>query len=182
MKSLRRILSLFVLVLLVAGCSDDDEQTFDTIQNPSVCDEPTGDDGQDIILSGRIEREKTDFSYNDDIQFTEDAHVAVTIRRYEGEDAAAPLTFSADVAFTGFPFAFTLRGDAAKAFDGGADDADQFLVNVEILNHEGCDTRVGDLVNETFDAVSGPQTDYTIKVQGLEACGSENSGGFCVGQ
>lgn len=50
----------------------------------------------ELIVSGTMERELSDQTWNEDFVPGSDAHIVVSIRRYDGEDSDAPLVMTAD--------------------------------------------------------------------------------------
>ncbi|MFT3771072.1 MAG: hypothetical protein QM820_37125 [Minicystis sp.] len=128
------------------------------------------------LVSGTIEREKNEHTFNDDIVFTADAHVVIELSRYEGEDAPTTPVTQVDLPFTGFPFAFEVPGDPGAAF---ADEAKLFL-QATIYNHAGTKLQVGDLVNESSIELEEAGTSVVVKAGGLESCDAPNAGGACT--
>lgn len=174
MRSVRWFLRL--AVVFWASCDDAPPQ------HPAVCTDAVGDNGSALVLSGTIERSIQNHAFNDEIAIDPAAHVAFSLQRYEGEDADAPTTFTADVPFDGFPFEFRLLGSAREAFaqrESSPGDGSYF-VRAEIVNHVGCELAVGDLVNEAQHTIDGPTSDFVVTVVGLEDCAAEDAGGFCA--
>lgn len=54
-----------------------------------------------------------------------------------------------------------------------------FHISAEV-RQDASGTDVGDLVSEELHSIQPPAEQVTIKVSGLEECGSEGSGGFCL--
>lgn len=133
----------------------------------------------DLLVSGTVERESTANTDNTALTHDADNHVVITLRRYEGEDAGATLVVEIDEPVRDLPFNFEVRGDAAAAF---GEARTELLVSVTVFQHAGTDLRVGDLTSETRSSVRQAGETLRIAVGGLEACGSANAGGFCVGE
>ncbi|NUP09195.1 MAG: hypothetical protein HOW73_24355 [Polyangiaceae bacterium] len=138
----------------------------------------TGEGGatNDFLVRGVGIREMTATTYNEEILPAPDAHAVVSLRRYEGEDASAPLVTEIDIPFTGFPVPFEIDGDPVAAFG----DSDTLLLRIEIFNHAGTDATIGDLVSEHSNEIQSAGTEVEILVGGLESCDAPNAGGYCV--
>ena len=94
-----------------------------------------------------------------------------------GADGAAPVFLQADGPFRGFPVAFEMAGDGARAFA----DRGELLVETKVYNHAGTTLAVGDFTNEQRVSVTSQGEEVTVLVSGLESCTAQGSGGFCVG-
>ncbi len=163
------------LGLFVTGCGGDNNTSKPF--TPALANENLANNGSgEIIVSGTVEREMTETTNNEPFVATDQAHTVITVRRYVGEDAEAPSVLQKDVPVANLPFEFELRGEAAKVLGDG----DAFLVSVEVYNHAGDKSVVGDLVSEYQNQIKGQTRDMTILVSGLEACDASNAGGYCV--
>ncbi|APR78805.1 Hypothetical protein A7982_04152 [Minicystis rosea] len=130
------------------------------------------------LVSGTIERQKNDHTFNDDVVFTGDAHVVIELARYQGEDApTAPVT-EIDIPFTGFPFAFDVPGDPGEAFANEA----KLLLHAKVFNHAGTKLQVGDFINELSVEIEEAGTSVVVQAAGLEACDAPNAGGACTSE
>ncbi|RKZ93270.1 MAG: hypothetical protein DRR19_01630 [Candidatus Parabeggiatoa sp. nov. 1] len=150
------------------------------------CDKTKGTDNtavsvvsdRSLLVSGHVEREFTDHTWNEEFVATDAAHVVIQVRRYEGEDVAAPLLAERDVPFKSLPFDFDVR---VAPKDMPRND-EQLLISVNIYNHEGTEGAVGDLIDEYRNMVEPRTEEVKIIVSGLESCDDPNAGGFCTGQ
>lgn len=129
------------------------------------------------LATGTIDREKGGASFDDEVAIDPAAHVVVSLRRYRGADAEAPLFVEYDRPFVGFPIDFAIAGDAKDAFEGRG----ELLVQATVYNHAGNALAVGDLTNEERVSIAARGAHVTMAVRGLERCGAPNGGGFCVG-
>ncbi|MFO0551730.1 MAG: hypothetical protein U0271_25315 [Polyangiaceae bacterium] len=132
--------------------------------------------GDDTLVKGTVTRETTATTFNDEITLSADAHAKISLRRYQGEDAEAPLVTEIDVPFTGFPFEYEVTGDPDAAFGAG----DTLLLNIDVYNHAGDDMAVGDFSSEHTVEVDEAGAEVDVQVGGLESCSAPNAGGYCI--
>jgi hypothetical protein len=132
--------------------------------------------GDDLLLSGTVERQTDDHTDNTPLTGAADTHAVIELRRYEGEDGVDPLVLAVDQPVHGLPFDFDLRGDAALAFP---DASTELLVSVTMFQHAGTSLRIGDLMSESRISITRAGHRLTIEVGGVEACGAANAGGIC---
>ncbi|MBL9109955.1 MAG: hypothetical protein JNM74_11810 [Myxococcales bacterium] len=164
MKALSLLACAFTVTAIVSGCSANGTTNL------------VSGTGQTLV-SGTIDREKKATALNDDMPIAPDAHIVVTLRTYRGADGAAPVFLQADGPFRGFPVAFEMAGDGARAFA----DRGELLVETKVYNHAGTSLAVGDFTNEQRVSVTSQGEEVTVLVSGLESCTAQGSGGFCVG-
>lgn len=143
----------------------------------SACGPAVGGGSGELIVAGTVEREIQDHAWNDAFDPSGDAHAVFEVRRYQGEDASAPLVTSTDVPFSEtLPFPFEVRGDV----DVASLDGQKLLVSVSIFNHPGTTIAVGDLASEYSNEAAVGDGDMKVLVTGVESCSAPNAGGFCT--
>lgn len=138
--------------------------------------EPTEGVSNDVLVEVELVQDKGKHTYNEASKVSPDAHVVITLRRYVGEDASAPLVTQVDVPFTGFPFVHEVRGDSREVFASGR----PLLVAASVLNHAGADAEVGDWISESSNKIDRAGQKLDVTVSGIESCDAPNAGGYCL--
>ncbi len=119
------------------------------------------------------------FTNPEAFKFTEDSHAVVQLHYSASALGDGPVELVAEIRvenITGFPLAYRIKGDPELVF---ARQGDYFL-QVKVFSGAGNEAAVGDLTNEVYTPVPAPGANVEVKLTGLEACGSPNSGGFCL--
>ncbi|MFO0547449.1 MAG: hypothetical protein U0271_03620 [Polyangiaceae bacterium] len=131
-----------------------------------------------VLIHGDITREMTEYTANQDFIADSEAVLHVEMRVYIAEDADEPLVAEGDVklgaGLVEFPLRYELRGDP-----GLVDEHLTYHVSATIRNHPTSPgLRV--MMSEWQNSIEGGMGKLDFTVNGLERCGSPNSGGFCT--
>ncbi len=128
----------------------------------------------DVALRGTIRRELREYSDNRPFILTAANHVVLSLRRYQGEDTAAPLLLGASLTLPpgplDLPRAYELRGAALPP--------DETLL-IDLRFEAGGTARPLELISEYRNDLDPGATQLDILVSGLEPCDAPNAGGFC---
>jgi hypothetical protein len=121
-----------------------------------------------ITVKGTIVHDVSNpFSYQGEFVFTPNTTVTIKLSTCTGDGScytAFKKTLSGMMAFP-IPFEITTKKGV-------------YALDVSVRSNGG-KAEVGDLINEYFILVKDSQ-EIEVKASGLEACGSEGSGGFCL--
>lgn len=127
-----------------------------------------------LVLEGTLGRELHAASDNRPFVLAPGNVAAIELRRYQGEDAAAPLLLRAEATLPpgtlALPRRYEVHGELVR--DGGT-----ILVSVEFTS--GGTARPRQLVSEYRNELTGDATTLDLVVSGLEACDAPDAGGFC---
>ena len=128
----------------------------------------------DVVLRGTISRELREHSDNRPFVLTADNHVVLSVRRYLGEDTAAPLLMGASLTLPpgplALPRAYELRGVPLPP--------DETLL-IDLHFDAGGTARPLELTSEYRNELAPGATQLDIIVAGLEPCDAPNAGGYC---
>lgn len=127
------------------------------------------------IVSGTVERELQEHTWNEPFIPNPDAHVSLLLVSYY-VDGTSIGRAERDVPFEALPFDFVICGDPEAAF---AADEENYEVWVNVYNHDTTELRVGDLADEYIDEVEGPTEGLEVVVSGVEHCDAPYAGGLC---
>lgn len=125
-----------------------------------------------VTINGQIVHDKSNpHSYQEDFVFQPNTSVTIKLNTCQGgEDGECYVALKKSfTGVTAFPIPFELQ--APKGV---------YAMQVSVRAAGGKKEQVGDLVNEYLIMVGKKNETVTVKASGLEACGSENSGGFCL--
>lgn len=132
----------------------------------------------EVLLRGKIDREKTPTTQNDDLVAGKGASLSIELRTYRGEDAPAPLAFAESVALSEgpvtFPIEYELRGDRSKL---GAPGTKLFL-SARIKAGTG-GRGPTEMMTESRNEIDASAKEASFMMSGIEKCGSPGAGGFC---
>ncbi|MCX6117665.1 MAG: hypothetical protein NT027_09000 [Proteobacteria bacterium] len=135
-----------------------------------------------VLGTGEISRRKTEYTYNEEIHWSDQAHFQITVRCYKGEDVGAPITYVQTGNVKTIPFNYLIEDTESSVFPVQVDGMKcyHYLIAVQVFNHEGSAPFEGDLISESSNKVEGAGFRMDVSVSGLESCESPNAGGFCT--
>lgn len=127
-----------------------------------------------VLMELEVVRIMDEYSYNDPVTFAEGSiGVASLVGGTDGGDWFTD--YQLDTVFStvpDLPFVVSICGpeDLIVARD--------HRVSMTLSQNASTST-VGDMITETITSVAPPDS-VTVEVTGLESCGSDNAGGFCL--
>lgn len=138
------------------------------------------EDDDDLLVGGEIVYVQDEpFTHPEAFEFTEDSHAVVQLYHSVSALGDGPVELISETTIEGvtsFPLAYRIEGDSEAVFSRQGD----YFLDVEVFSGAGNEAVVGDLINEFYTPVPSPGAEVEVKVTGLEACSSPDSGGFCL--
>ena len=161
----KRLVSALTCVWL-AACSVDPEPVA-----PSEPENPR------LLVSGEVVRVDREFSYKGEANFQEGAHAVVTLCYVRFADAPCESLVEQRIEnVRTFPIPFLLEGDPTTFFSGPGD----YVVSARVYMGPSDEVYIGDFLDNIYNDIEGPTPDFSIRVSGLERCGTPESGGACA--
>jgi hypothetical protein len=161
--------------LWVTACGGNARSDQTSPEEPGACA------SQDVLLSGRVERDlETAFQYRGETFLGGDSLVTIGLHLSSGLGEGAPSTLIAQQNLSPAPappFDFCVTGSLPEDDTPGL----EYYTSIYISQHGDPGTpTVGDLVNEYHNVVVPPARNITLRVVGLEACDGPDAGGWCA--
>lgn len=133
-----------------------------------------------VLVQGNVVHVQGEpFTYPGDFNFTKDSHAVVKLYYSISALGDGPVELIAETRLeniSSFPLSYRIEGDSKTVFARPGD----YFLQVEVFSGAGDEAAIGDLINEFYTPVPSPGANVEVEVTGLEACGTPDSGGFCL--